>query len=174
MPWWAWGCVAAGLIVVEFSVGQAQEGRMPWWAWLVIGIGLLAVEMFVIDAQFYLVFLGFSASVVGLLGLAGVAMPEWAQWLIFAALSIVTMVTFRRRIYQMVRSRSGHVQERLTVGDRVVIPSRLEPGQTCRVEYRGSSWTARNIDQRAFNAGEEVEITRVEELTLFVKAQAAR
>ncbi len=38
---------------------------MAWWAWLVLGIGLLGVEMFVIDAQFYLVFIGLSAAVVG-------------------------------------------------------------------------------------------------------------
>ncbi len=44
---------------------------MPSWGWLVVGIGLLGVEMFVIDAQFYLVFLGASAALVGLLGLAG-------------------------------------------------------------------------------------------------------
>ena len=146
---------------------------MPWWAWLVIGIGLLGIEMFVIDAQFYLVFLGVSATIVGLFGLAGIAMPEWAQWLMFAALSVVAMVAFRRRIYEMVRSRSGHVQERLTLGDRVVVPTRLEPGQSCRVDYRGSSWTARNVDHRAFNPGEEVEIARVEELTLFVRAPAS-
>ena len=45
---------------------------MPWWGWLIVGIGLLGVEMFVIDAQFYLVFLGASAAIVGLLGLAGI------------------------------------------------------------------------------------------------------
>ena len=54
---------------------------MTWWGWLVLGIGLLGVEMFVIDAQFYLVFIGVSAAVVGLLGLAGIGMPEWLQWL---------------------------------------------------------------------------------------------
>ena len=51
---------------------------MPWWAWLVLGIALLGVEMFVIDAQFYLVFIGLSAAVVGLLGLVGVGLPAWA------------------------------------------------------------------------------------------------
>ncbi|HEY5558463.1 MAG TPA: hypothetical protein VIK49_01925, partial [Steroidobacteraceae bacterium] len=90
---------------------------MPWWAWLVLGVGLLGVEMFVIDAQFYLVFIGLSAAVVGLLGLAGIQLPEWAQWLIFSGLAIVAMLAFRRRLYQMVRGRSGQVDERLTVGD---------------------------------------------------------
>jgi membrane protein implicated in regulation of membrane protease activity len=143
---------------------------MPWWAWLVLGVGLLGVEMFVIDAQFYLVFLGISAVVVGLLGLAGIATPEWAQWLIFSVLAVVTMVAFRRRLYQLVRARSGHVEERLTLGDRVLVPVRLEPGQTCRVDYRGSSWTARNADTHVIEAGREAAIAQVDGLTLQVRA----
>ena len=143
---------------------------MPWWAWLVLGVGLLGVEMFVIDAQFYLVFLGISAVVVGLFGLAGLATPDWAQWLIFSVLAVVTMVAFRRRLYQLVRARSGHVEERLTVGDRVLVPVRLEPGQTCRVDYRGSSWTARNADSHVIEAGREAAIAQVDGLTLQVRA----
>ena len=54
---------------------------MPWWGWLILGIGLLGVEMFVVDAQFYLVFIGVAAALVGLLGLTGIALPQWAQWL---------------------------------------------------------------------------------------------
>ncbi len=142
---------------------------MPWWGWLVVGIGLLGVEMFVIDAQFYLVFIGASAAIVGLIGLAGVNLPDWSQWLIFAALAIVTMVGFRRRIYDLVRNRSGHVEERLTLGDRVVVPALLDVGQTCRVDYRGSSWTARNVDIQAIEAGREAVITQIDGLTLNVK-----
>ncbi|MGH8249277.1 MAG: NfeD family protein [Steroidobacteraceae bacterium] len=144
---------------------------MPWWAWLVLGIGLLGVEMFVIDAQFYLVFIGLAAAVVGLLGLGGIDLPGWAQWLIFSALAIVAMLAFRRRLYEMIRGRSGHVEERLTVGDRVVIPARLEPGQSGRVEYRGSSWTARNTGSQPIEAGREALIAQVDGLTLHVKAE---
>lgn len=142
---------------------------MPWWGWLVVGIGLLGVEMFVIDAQFYLFFIGASAAIVGLIGLAGLNLPDWSQWLIFAALAIVTMVGFRRRIYDLVRNRSGHVEERLTLGDRVVVPVLLDVGQTCRVDYRGSSWTARNVDVQAIEAGREAVITQIDGLTLNVK-----
>ena len=144
---------------------------MPWWAWMVLGIGLLGVEMFVIDAQFYLVFIGLSAAVVGLLGLVGVDMPQWAQWLAFGVLAIVAMVGFRKRVYSLVRGNAGHVEERLTLGDRVVIPSRLEPGQSGRVEYRGSNWSARNAGERAIEAGREAVITQVDGLTLHVKAE---
>ncbi len=144
---------------------------MPWWAWLVLGIGLLGVEMFVIDAQFYLVFIGLSAAVVGILGLVGVELPYWAQWLIFSALAIVAMLGFRRRLYELVRNRGGRVDERLTVGDRVTVPARLEPGQSGRVEYRGSSWTARNTGSQAIEAGREAVIAQVDGLTLHVKAE---
>jgi inner membrane protein len=144
---------------------------MPWWAWMVLGIGLLGVEMFVIDAQFYLVFIGLSAAIVGLLGLFGVELPEWAQWLVFSALAIAAMLAFRRRLYEMVRNRSGHVEERLTVGDRVMMPARLEPGQSGRVEYRGSSWTARNTGDSAIDAGREAVIAEVSGLTLHVRAE---
>jgi membrane protein implicated in regulation of membrane protease activity len=142
---------------------------MPWWGWLVVGALSLGVEMFVIDAQFYLVFLGVSAAIVGLLALAGLDMPAWAQWLAFAVLSLLTMVAFRGRVYELVRGRTGTVEERLTLGDRVVIPMRLEPGQSCRVDYRGSSWTARNIDEVGIEAGREAVISRVDGLTLHVR-----
>src|SRR5918994_993996 len=139
---------------------------MAWWAWLVLGIGLLGVEMFVIDAQFYLVFIGLSAAIVGLLGLAGIDLPVWAQWLVFSSLAIVAMLGFRRRLYEMLRGSAGHVDERLTVGDRVVIAARLEPGQSGRVEYRGSNWTARNTGAQSIEAGHEAVISEIDGLTL--------
>lgn len=145
--------------------------RMPWWAWLVLGIGLLGVEMFVIDAQFYLVFIGLSAAIVGLLGLIGVDLPSWVQWLIFSALALVAMLAFRRRLYEMLRGAAGKVDERLTVGDRVVIQARLEPGQSGRVEYQGSNWSARNTGSVAIEAGSEGVIAAVDGLTLHVKAE---
>ena len=144
---------------------------MAWWAWLVLGVGLLGAEMFVIDAQFYLVFIGLSAAVVGLFGLAGIALPVWAQWLVFSVLAIVAMLTFRRRVYEQVRNRSGKVDERLTVGDRVTITARLEPGQSGRVEYRGTSWNARNTGTGAIEAGREATIAQVDGLTLHVTAE---
>jgi hypothetical protein len=138
---------------------------------MVLGIGLLGVEMFVIDAQFYLVFIGLSAAIVGLLGLVGIDLPDWSQWLAFSVLSVVAMVAFRRRVYEMLRGSAGHVDERLTIGDRVVVDARIEPGQTGRVEYRGSSWNARNTGAQAIEPGREAVISQVDGLTLHIKAE---
>ncbi len=144
---------------------------MPWWAWLVLGIGLLGVELLIIDAQFYLVFIGLSAAVVGLLGLFGIGLPEWAEWLVCAVLSIIAMLAFRRRIYELLRGGAGQVEERLTVGDRVRVNTRLEPGESGRVEYRGSSWGARNTGSKPIEAGQDAIIAQVDGLTLHVKPE---
>jgi len=144
---------------------------MPWWAWLVLGIGLLGVELIFIDAQFYLVFIGISAALVGLLGLFGVELPGWMQWIVFSSLAITAMLTFRRRIYELVRGTMGKVEERLTLGDRVVIQTRLEPGQSGRVDYRGSSWSVRNTGGEPLEAGREAVIAHIDGLTLHVKAE---
>ena len=145
---------------------------MPWWAWMVLGIGLLGVEMFVIDAQFYLVFIGLSAAIVGLLGLVG-RRPA----------GLVPVAGVRRCSPSSRWSRSGaactkccadrrgHVDERLTIGDRIVVDSRIEPGQTGRVEYRGSSWNARNTGAQAIEPGREAVIAQVDGLTLHIKVE---
>jgi membrane protein implicated in regulation of membrane protease activity len=143
---------------------------MPWWGWLVLGAVLLASEMFLLDAQFYLVFLGVSAAFVGLLGWGGLELAEWLEWLVFAALSIVTMVAFRRRVYAVVKGRTGVVEERIKLGDRVVVPVQLATGATCRVDYRGSSWSARNVGEREIPAGAEALIESVDGLLLHIRA----
>ena len=41
---------------------------MQWWAWIAVGAILLGSELAFVDAQFYLVIVGGSALVVGMLG----------------------------------------------------------------------------------------------------------
>jgi membrane protein implicated in regulation of membrane protease activity len=143
---------------------------MAWWGWAVIGILLLCAELFAIDAQFYLIFIGAGAIVVGFIGLAGIDFPIWAQWLLFAVLSITAMVTVRRHLYERLRSQTtAHVDT--DVNRRVLIPQELAPGRSSRVEYRGSGWTAVNIGDQVIPAGSEVRIDSVDGLTLNVRLQ---
>ncbi len=80
---------------------------MAWWGWIAAGALLLAAEMGLVDAEFYLVFLGLSALLVGLLALAGLGGPPWVQWLLFAALAATSLVLFRGRVYSRLRPRAG-------------------------------------------------------------------
>ncbi|MDJ0699281.1 MAG: NfeD family protein [Woeseiaceae bacterium] len=143
---------------------------MPWYGWMIIGAVLLGAELFAIDAQFFLVFMGLSAAIVGFLGLFGVVMPEWAQWLTFAVLSLVTMFTFRKSLYEKVRG--GAVGFHASIpGNTVEIKEDLAPGKEIRAEYRGTVWTMRNVGDGDIAAGTRAEVVKVDGLTLHITAQ---
>ncbi len=143
---------------------------MEWWAWIAVGAILLVSELGFIDAQFYLVFVGGSALVVGFLELSGVLPAVWMQWLLFALLAAFSMVVFRRRIYERMR-RNLPAMKQGPAGETVVLPAELKPGETCRLEYCGSSWSAVNGGKSPIAAGERARIDRVNGLTLVVHGE---
>jgi membrane protein implicated in regulation of membrane protease activity len=142
---------------------------MIWWKWFVIGTLLLAIELFAIDAQFFLIFVGAAAIVVGLVGMLGIDLPPWLQWLLFAALAIAALLTMRKQLYARLRNRP-HATVDGDVNQRIRIPEELAPGKSTRVEYRGTGWTALNVGKHAIPAGEEVRIESVDGLTLHVRS----
>ncbi len=143
---------------------------MTWWSWMILGAVILGAELFAIDAQFYLVFLGISAALVGLAGLVGIAMPEWAQWTAFASLSLISFFTFRKRMYRKIHQGAKGFRASIA-GETVDIPDGLDPGSEARVEYRGSKWTVRNIGSAAISAGTRAKVVKVDGLTLHVEAE---
>jgi inner membrane protein len=76
-------------------------------------------------------------------------------------------VTFRRWVYERLRRRLPDVNSG-PAGQTVVLPAELEPGQSCRLEYCGSSWSAVNGGGTCIGAGERARIERVDGLTLIV------
>jgi membrane protein implicated in regulation of membrane protease activity len=144
---------------------------MEWWAWIAVGAILLGSELAFVDAQFYLVFVGASAFVVGLLELTGLGLAAWLQWLIFAVLAATSMLTFRRRIYEKMR-RGLPAMKGGPAGEIVTLPMSLHPGETCRLEYRGGSWSAINGGKAVIAAGSRARIERVDGLTLVVHGEA--
>jgi membrane protein implicated in regulation of membrane protease activity len=142
---------------------------MQWWAWIAVGAILLGSELAFVDAQFYLVFVGAAALVVGFLNLTGLIFGVWLQWLIFAALAVSSMVGFRRRIYERMR-RDLPVMRSGPTGEVLIVTAPLAPGETCRIEYRGSSWSAINCGEAVIAAGGRARIERVDGLTLVVHA----
>jgi membrane protein implicated in regulation of membrane protease activity len=144
---------------------------MEWWAWILVGAILLGSELAFVDAQFYLVFVGASAFVVGMLQLTGLGMPEWLQWLVFAALAATSVFTFRRQIYERMRRKLPALKGG-PAGETITLPTELSPGETCRLEYRGGSWSAINGGKAAIPAGSRARIDRVDGLTLVVHGDA--
>jgi inner membrane protein len=144
---------------------------MQWWAWIAVGAILLGSELTFVNAQFYLVFVGASALVVGILALAGAATADWLQWLIFAALAVTSLLTFRGRVYERMR-RTLPVMRSGPAGEIVTLPLELPPGETCRLEYRGSSWSAVNAGEAVIAAGSRARVERVDGLTLVVRGES--
>jgi membrane protein implicated in regulation of membrane protease activity len=143
---------------------------MEWWAWIAVGAILLGSELAFVDAQFYLVFVGASAFVVGMLQLTGLGMPVWLQWLLFAVLAAASLITFRRRIYDRMRRKLPPLKGG-PAGETVTLPSDLPPGESCRLEYRGCSWSAINGGKVPIAAGAKARIERVDGLTLVVHGE---
>jgi membrane protein implicated in regulation of membrane protease activity len=143
---------------------------MQWWAWIAVGAVLLGSELGFIDAQFYLVFVGGAALVVGFLDLAGVLPELWMQWAVFAVLAVISVAVFRGPIYARLRRKLPDMQHG-PVGDTLVLAAALQPGESCRLEYCGSSWSAINGGPSLIAAGQRVRIDRVNGLTLVVHGE---
>lgn len=143
---------------------------MAWWSWGILGMALLCIELLAVDAQFYLVFAGVAAILVGLFGLVGIDLPVYLQWLLFAALAIATMFTVRGKIYGKLMSNPKLGKIDTDLHQHVVVTQELPPGKSCRIEYRGTGWTAVNVGQRSIAAGDSARIDSIEGLTLHVRA----
>jgi inner membrane protein len=141
-----------------------------WWAWALVGLALLGVEMFT-PGGFFVLFFGIGALLVALLVGLGAAGPPWAQWLIFSAVSVVSLLLFRSRLLK----RFGHGEPARvldTLEDEVATPLEdLAPGAVGKAELRGTSWTARNAGDSPLARGQRCRVSRVEGLTLHLRAE---
>ena len=141
---------------------------MTWWSWMIVGAIFLGAELAFIDAQFYLVFLGSAALLVGMLCFLIPGVAIGLQWAIFSALAIISMVWFRRRIYALLRGNAPALHMG-PIGDIVILETTLAPGASCQMEHKGSFWTLRNESAAAISAGSAARIVRVEGLVLAVQ-----
>jgi membrane protein implicated in regulation of membrane protease activity len=137
---------------------------------MILGAVLLGAELFAVDAQFYLVFLGVSAVVVGLASLFGIVMPEWGQWLTFAIVALLFFVTFRKALYNKIRGGGQGFADTIS-GGSVTATDEVLPGADGRAKYRGSEWTIRNVGERAISSGARAKVVQVDGLTLHVEAE---
>jgi membrane protein implicated in regulation of membrane protease activity len=138
---------------------------MPWWGWMIVGALLLGAELLIVDAGFYLVFIGIAAAITGLVELAGLGLEPWVQWILFSIIALILMVFFRKKLYAKLRG-SGIGYETGPTGEIVTVEQPLQPGETGRLAYRGTEWTVVNTSDQAFEQGQHVQISSVDGLTL--------
>lgn len=143
---------------------------MSWWLWILAGLALLGTELLV-PGGFFVFFFGCAALLVGILVVLGVGGPVWLQWLLFAALSIISLLLFRRPLLEWVRQRQPTGVVDSLEGDTAILLEDLAPGAVGKAELRGTSWSAQNADTQVLTQGLRCRVIRVEGLTLWVRAQ---
>ena len=142
---------------------------MAWWIWIILGAALLAAEAIVV-ADFYLVFFGLAAIVLGLLGVLGVGLPGWVQFLLFATLAIASLVLYRDRLKRRVQGADREMQPEL-VGEMGTAREAIAPQGRGRISLRGTDWEARNVGAAVIDAGARCVVREVDGLTLHVQAE---
>jgi hypothetical protein len=143
---------------------------MPWWGWIVLGVVLLGAEV-AISTEFYIVFFGVSAVLVGVVLLAGADLPVWVQWLFFAVVAVVCLVFYRQRLRDRF-SRPDRPLDEQVVGLTAVARGIIAPGSTGSAELRGTVWQARNIGDRDLADGERCRVAEVDGITLRLRPGA--
>lgn len=142
---------------------------MPWWTWVVVGAALLAAEV-VLPTDFFIVFFGAAALVVGLLGLVGPDLAVWAQWLLFAVLSLTSLAVLRPRLRRALHRTQtiGHTE---LVGEIVTVAAEIPAQGRGEGQLRGTVWMVHNDGTQPILAGESCRVTSVDGLTLHVRKQ---
>jgi len=145
---------------------------MQAWQWIVLGAFLLSAEMFV-DAEFYLVFLGVSAVLVGLVGLSPIDVPIWGQWLLFSVFVIASVGFFRKQFYGKYR---GEIPDRSegAEGEIADAGESIAAGAIGKVTLRGATWSAKNVGEETIAAGSRVVVVESAGLTLSVRAESEK
>jgi len=144
-----------------------------WWHWLVLGLLLVVAEM-TASGGFYIIFFGIGAIAVGLLASFDLAGPVWLQLLLFSAISVGSLLIFRKRLLVWLQVEPQAPPVDTIVGEIGVAAEDLQPGKVGRVELRGTAWSARNATNATLARGARCRVIRVDGLTVDVEPEGAR
>jgi membrane protein implicated in regulation of membrane protease activity len=149
---------------------SAEGFIMTWWIWILLGFALLAAEMLT-PGGFYLLFFGCGALAVGLLTALGWTGPLWFQGVLFAVLSVVCVLLFRKPLVQKMKSPEDGKEVDSLVGQIAYAVDRIQTNAFGKAELRGSTWSARNVGDEAVHAKQRCRVEKVDGLTLWVRGE---
>jgi membrane protein implicated in regulation of membrane protease activity len=146
---------------------------MAWWHWIVVGLILIALEM-AASGGFYVIFFGIAAIAIGLLHALDLAGPLWFQVLLFSALSVGSLLFFRRPFMRWMQlDRPGSDVDSM-IGETAVPLEDIDAGAVGRAELRGTVWSARNRANAAVRKGQRCTVVAVDRLMIFVEPEGVR
>ena len=142
---------------------------MTWWLWEVLGLALAAIEL-ATPGGFFVIFFGVSAIVIGALVLAGLVVTAWIQWALFTVMAVVALRLFRQPLLARIQVREKDNVDSL-IGEVAVAVADIPPGGHGRVEFRGTTWSARNVGPTSLSAGRRSRVVAVQGLTLDILSE---
>jgi inner membrane protein len=146
---------------------------MSWWHWIVLGLILVALEM-AASGGFYVIFFGIAAIAIGALHVLDLAGPLWVQFLLFSAISIGSLLLFRRPFMRWLNlDRPGSDVDSM-IGETAVPLEDIESGAVGRAELRGTVWSARNRAAIPLRKGQRCTVVAVDRLMISLEPEGVR
>lgn len=142
---------------------------MEWWLWAALGLVLAGMELFA-PGGFFIMFFGVGALATALT-VALVDLSAVWQWLLFTAVSVISLMVFRRRLLDRMRARSRYAPVDSLMNEMAVAIEDIEPGAMGQVELRGSGWKAKNVGATPVITGQRCHVDRVDGLMLWIRAE---
>ncbi len=145
---------------------------IAWWHWLALGLILVALEM-AASGGFYIIFFGIAAIAIALLKIVDLSGPVWVQLVLFAILSVGSLLLFRNPLLRWLKLDRPGVDVDSMIGDLAVPLEDIAPGAVGRAELRGTVWSARNRAARVVSRGERCRVLAVDQLMIFIEPEGA-
>ena len=145
---------------------------IAWWHWLALGLILVALEM-AASGGFYIIFFGIAAIAIALLKIVDLSGPVWVQLVLFAVLSVGSLLLFRNPLLRWLKLDRPGVDVDSMIGDLAVPLEDIAPGAVGRAELRGTVWSARNRAARVVSRGERCRVRAVDQLMIFIEPEGA-
>ena len=113
----------------------------------------------------FLLFFGVGAILVGLLDLIGLHLSFVVQGLVFVAISVVSMLLFRKPLLQRFLRHMPQGKVDNLVGEVAKALQEIGVDATGTAELRGASWNAHNVGDALIAKSARCRVERIEGLT---------
>ncbi|MEC4671324.1 MAG: NfeD family protein [Nitrospirota bacterium] len=147
---------------------------MQWWHWVLVGLALIGLEILTLGGlgNFYFLFFGIAALVVGVLVWLGLTEPVWLQWVLFAVSGIATLLVLQKPLRKKMPARTKQADLVDSMVGQVATLMEDIPAQAAgKAELHGSTWTVRNAGDTPLVKGQRSQVIRVDGLTLWIQAE---
>jgi len=145
---------------------------VDWWIWAAFGLALAGIELFT-PGGFFVMFFGVGALVTGLVVALTEVASAW-QWLLFTAVSVVSLLLFRKPLLERMRAGMNTIRAVDALTNEIAVAAEdIAPQTIGQVELRGAAWSGRNTGAVLLAKGQRCRIDRVDGLVLWIRAEGS-